>query len=97
MFSPGYADTDSFKEFLAAVQAQEEESGRAQISVETGTCIIIIFGLKDVMKRMKFDKIKDTYEIKAVKKIEPLMEIFQTPEERLQEAIAIYEDGQQTE
>ena len=99
MFSPGYADTDSYKEFIRAVQAQKQKSGRPEVTVESATCIIIIFGLKNGIKHMKFDKLKDAYKIKeiqTIKKVDPPVEVLDTPEERAQEAMVTYELGQRS-
>jgi hypothetical protein len=91
MATPGYADLEGFKKFVNEVKAQEKESGRPEISVQSEACIIIIFGLQQVMRKFRYHKTTDTYEIKDIKKIDTAPSDWdQTPQERLREALAIY-------
>ena len=88
MVTPGYA---SFHGFKKLVKAQKKESGHPQIYVESDKCIIIIFGLQKVMRKFKYYKITDTYEIKEITKIDtPPSDWDQTPQQRLREALVIY-------
>lgn len=98
MFSPGYADIVSFNEFVKATEEQKRVSGRSQVSVETATCIIVLFGLEKVMKKLTFNKTTGAYKTEEIKKFDDTQSEFdQTPQQRLQEALVIYGHGQQTE
>ncbi len=88
--TPGYADTDSFKKFMKEVKKQQSVSGRPQAVVEGASFIIFMFGIEKTMKKFKFDKIKDTYEIKEMNMFDPPGALHQEPAERLKEAIEVY-------
>lgn len=90
VISPGYADSDSLKKFMKEVQKQQKESGRPEVIVESGGFILFMFSLEKAMKQFKFNKIKDTYEIKEVKKFDPPGAFHHEPGQRLEEALEIY-------
>ena len=98
MATPGYADSDALENFIREVVTEKEKFGEPQIFVESQMCIIVIFGLQKVMRKLKYYKMTDTYEIKEIKKIDTAPSDWdQTPQERLREALTIYGIGKTTD
>jgi len=78
--------------FNNAVKEEMKKSGRAEIYVETGTTVIIIFGLKSAMKEFRFDKITEVYEVKQIPKYEDSTksQFHKEPWERIDETLKLY-------
>ncbi len=90
--SSGFADQKSFKEFLSEVKIQSQQTGKAEIYVESESVIILIFALDKAMRKFKYYKHQGRYEVKEIQKIESKPSKWdQEPTERLKEAITIYE------
>jgi hypothetical protein len=91
-FTPGYANEQSFQNFMTAVKAQEKISGRAEVRAETKIVVIYMFGLKEAMKKFKYDKETGETTVTMEKKFDEGPSVWdQTPSERLEEALKIYD------
>lgn len=90
-FTPGYANEQSFQNFMTAVKAQEKISGRAEVRAETKIIIVYMFGLKEIMKKFKYYKETGKTVVTEEPKFDEGPSVWdQTPSERLQEALKIY-------
>lgn len=90
--SPGFASDGSFKKFVRHITEQKKISGPAEIKVETACSLIVIFALKNAMKEFRYDKVTGVEEIKEIPKFDTTPSGWdQTPQERLAEALEIYE------
>jgi len=88
---PSYGHCDGWRSVVKRITKQME--ARPEIVVQSESIVILIFGMEKMMKRFEINKITNRVQTREIKKLEDSTKspFHQTPEQRLNEAIAIYE------
>jgi protein tyrosine phosphatase len=90
--SSGFAAPEGYVKFRKQVKEFLGDA-RPEVYVQTQELIIIIVGMKTMMRKFEYNKWIDTYTVKDIRKFEDSTKslFHQEPSERLKEVIEIYE------
>jgi hypothetical protein len=89
--SPGFAAPEAYVKFRKEVKRALGDK-RPEVYVQTQELIIIIVGMKTMMRKFEYNKWTNTHIVKDIRKFEDSTKslFHQEPSERLKEAIEIY-------